>query len=179
MGQNSILLQWLIERKVPVHTMGMSNSIAEVKRDIRRMGRVLGADVRADHIIKRMDTLFAQVKFHKAGLRVAIYYPRGFTDGQGTLIHDVVTRLGGVNVAAEQGIGEAGYLSVEELVALHPEVIVIPLYEYDVASQAEQVLYHPAFAKINAAIVPIPGQYLTCPHLGLEAVINALSVAVN
>lgn len=112
-------------------------------------------------------------------MRVAVYYPRGFTDGRATLLNDLIERMGGVNIGARQGSRGMDYLSLEELVELKPDVLIIPLYDYDVSSQAEKLSRHPALKQMNAFIVPIPGQYLTCPHLGIEAVANTITVMVE
>lgn len=178
-GQNPQLQQWLDEKQIASLALGAANTIAEVQGQVDAVAAALGEPQYAANLRKRQNILLKQTRLPKADMRVAVYYPRGFTDGSGTLIHDLIDRMGGKNIAAEQGVKSMGYLSLEMLVALEPDLLIIPLYDYDVASQAEELSKHPALKELKAQVVPLPGQYLTCPHLGLEAVVNAIAAATH
>lgn len=178
-GQNTRLQQWLEEKSIPVHSLGIPDSIAALQADTLALAQVLGLPEFARTLNARQNTTLERTRLPQAGMKVAVYYPRGFSDGRNTLLHDIITRMGGVNIASEQGREGMTYLSLEELVALKPEVLIIPLYDYDVTSQAEALAQHPALRGMDAHIVPLPGQYLTCPHLGLEAIVNTIAVSVR
>lgn len=178
-GQNTTLQRWLEERNIPVVALGAANSIRDVQEQVATVANKLGRDEYALNLRARQNIVIGQSKLPRPNMRVAVYYPRGFTDGQGTLIHDLITRMGGRNIAARQGEKGMDYLSLEKLVELQPEVLIIPLYDYDVVSQAEKLGEHPALKGIKAHVVPLPGQYLTCPHLGLEGVANTIASTVR
>lgn len=178
-GQNSRLQRWLADNGVPVVTIGMPDSIAALQQDTARVAEALGGRSFADTLRARQDATLRQTQLPRKGMSVAVYYPRGFSDGHNTLLHDIITRMGGRNVASEQGRQGMTYLSLEEMIALNPEVLLVPLYDYDVVSQAEELARHPALGGLRARIVPLPGQYLTCPHLGLEALVNAIAAGVR
>lgn len=178
-GQNATLQRWLEEKHIPVIALGEADSIREVQEQVATVAKALGRDEYALNLRARQNIVIGQSKLPRPNMRVAVYYPRGFTDGQGTLIHDLITRMGGRNIAARQGQKGMDYLSLEKLVELQPEVLIIPLYDYDVVSQAEKLAQHPALKGIKAYIVPLPGQYLTCPHLGLEGVANTIAAMVR
>lgn len=178
-GQNSQLQHWLEQKQVPVLTLGMPDSIRAVQADIDKVANALGASEIARALRARQNITIGQSKLPRAGMTVAVYYPRGFSDGGGTLLHDLITRMGGRNVASKQGHKGMEYLSLEEMVALNPEVLIVPLYDYDVVSQAEALAQHPALKGMDSYVVPLPGQYLTCPHLGLEAVANTINAMVR
>lgn len=178
-GQNPQLQRWLDEKGIAHVALGQASSIEQVQTQVAELAKALGLDEYALNLRARQNVVIGQSKLPQAGMRVAVYYPRGFTDGSGTLIHDLITRMGGTNVAAKQGSRGMAYLSLEELVAQAPDVLIIPLYDYDVVSQAEQLSQHPALKGLKAHVVPLPGQYLTCPHLGLEAVTNTIAGMVR
>jgi iron complex transport system substrate-binding protein len=178
-GQNPQLQRWLTSKGIPFTTLKQASSIEEVQNQVAELAKVLGMDDYALNLRARQNIVIGQARLPQPNMRVAVYYPRGFTDGRGTLIHDLITRLGGRNIAAKQGQQGSAYLSLEQLVAQAPDVLIIPLYDYDIVSQAEKLSQHPALKGIKAHVVPLPGQYLTCPHLGLEAVANTISGMVR
>lgn len=178
-AQNSQLKAWLEKKNIPVVTLGHPDSIAGLQADIDRIGAALGAEQFARNTRSRQNISIGQLRLPRKGMSVAVYYPRGFSDGGGTLLHDLITRMGGKNVAAKQGSTGMEYLSLEEMVALNPDVLIVPLYDYDVVSQAETLAQHPALESMTSHIVPLPGQYLTCPHLGLEAIANTIAAVVR
>lgn len=178
-GQNPQLQRWIDAKGIASVALGAADTLEEVQRQVAEVAAALGEEQYAANLRKRQNTLLRQSRLPHAGMRVAVYYPRGFTDGRGTLIHDLITRMGGKNIAAEQGVKGMGYLPLEMLVALEPDVIIIPLYDYDVASQADELSQHPALKGMKAQVVPLPGQYLTCPHLGLEAVVNTIAATLR
>lgn len=178
-GQNAPLQHWLEERQVPVLTLGSPNSVRAVQAEIDKVAAALDVPEIARSLRARQNVTLGQTKLPRPGMSVAVYYPRGFSDGGGTLLHDLITRMGGRNVASKQGREGAAYLSLEEMVALNPDVLIVPLYDYDVVSQAEALAQHPALKNLDSHVVPLPGQYLTCPHLALEAVVNTVAAMVR
>jgi iron complex transport system substrate-binding protein len=178
-GQNPRLQEWLGGNGIPFLALGAVSDIDDMQAQVAEVARALDNDEYALNLRARQNIIIGQSKLPRPDMRVAVYYPRGFTDGRGTLLNDLIGRMGGINVAEEQGSRGMSYLALEELVMLQPDVLIIPLYDYDVASQAEKLSRHPALKNINAYVVPIPGQYLTCPHLGLEAVANTITVMVE
>lgn len=178
-GQNPQLQRWLEAKQISFITFKQARSIQEVQNQVADLAKALEMNEYALNLRARQNVVIGQSRLPQPNMRVAVYYPRGFTDGQGTLIHDLITRMGGRNIAAKQGQKGMAYLSLEKLVELAPDVLIIPLYDYDVVSQAENLSQHPALKGIKAHVVPLPGQYLTCPHLGLEAVANTISAMVR
>ena len=54
------------------------------------------------------------------------YEPPGYTRGTGALIDEMIDRAGGSNVAREMGLKGVAEIGFENVLALRPEVIVIP-----------------------------------------------------
>src|SRR3546814_19390119 len=58
--------------------------------------------------------------------RVAAYYQRrGYMTGTGTLIDELMTRLGLVNLAGQLGKPPLSQLSLEEMVAAEPDFLIV------------------------------------------------------
>ena len=96
---------------------------------IRGIGTALGAESQADRVVagmeQRIDAVVKRVK--KSSLRPRVFFQVDagtiVTAGSKTFIHELITLAGGVNL----GAGPVAYprLSWEQVLALHPEVVVI------------------------------------------------------
>lgn len=80
--------------------------------------------------------------------RAVLYYPNGYTAGQGTLGDSMLRHAGLRNIAAELGISGGGTLALETLVLAAPEVIITSA-RYPGASRAEEILRHPALMELR------------------------------
>lgn len=175
-GQNPQLRRWLDEKGIPVSTLGMGGALAAVREEIRHMAVELDMPAQADVVIAAQESAFAQARFPREGMRVAVYYLRGFSDGHGTLLDEIIQRLGGVNLAAEQGGKGMQRLALEALVAGKPDIILLPHYGYGENAGGE-LTQHPALAASGAELVYLPGSYFTCPHLAITPLVTALGKA--
>lgn len=177
-GQNPPLQAWLKTRGIAVTTLGMADSIAASQQQLRELSALWGRESDAEAIIAAQDAAIESAKFSRP-LRVAIYYARGFSDAGGTLFDEIIRRLGGVNIGAEEGGQGMRYLSLESLVALKPDLLIVPQYDYGTTTGGEAMTSHPAFAAIGAHRVHLPGSYFTCPHLAITPLVEAISAAAR
>lgn len=175
-GQNMPLQAWLKARNIPVTTLGIANSIADAQQQLREISAVWGREADAEAIIAAQENALKSAKFFRP-LRVAVYYARGFSDAGGTLFDEIIRRLGGVNIGAEDGGQGMRYLSLESLVALKPDLLLIPQYDYGTVTGGESMTSHPAFAAIGARRVYVSGTYFTCPHLAITPLVEAIGAA--
>lgn len=175
-GQNPQLRRWLEEQKIPLVTLGMADSLPAVQSEMRLFAARLGVPDRAEEAIAAQEKALGDARFVKPHLRVAVYYLRGFSDGSGTLLDEVIQRLGGINLAAEAGGRGMQRLSLEELVAGRPDLILLPRYGYGEEAGGD-LARHPALAASGAKLVFLPGAYFACPHLAVEPLVRALGEA--
>lgn len=176
-GQNTYLRRWLAETDIPVMTLGTANALAAVQEDMYRFAQALGAGEQAEQVMAEQEQALTESRF-PAELRVAVYYLRGFSDGQGTLLDELITRLGGVNIAAENGKDGMQHISLEALLAAQPDIILIPRYGYG-GQEAGDVTQHPALLASGARLVYLPGAYFTCPHLAVAPLVRAMGQVVK
>jgi cobalamin transport system substrate-binding protein len=114
---------------IPLIRFAGWDSFAGVVADIRLTGAAVGAEARGEELARDIERRLAAVEERVRGRarpRVLYYEPPGYTRGAGALIDEMIERAGGFNVAREmalQGVAEIGF---ESVLALRPEVIVIP-----------------------------------------------------
>jgi iron complex transport system substrate-binding protein len=119
----------LVGTGTAVVRFGEHRSFGDVSRNVRTAAAAVGAESEAEVLLQRMrarlDGVAARVR-GRSKPRVLYYSPIGYTSGLGTLIDDKIARAGGRNVVSEAGLSGPRHLSVDLLVALDPEVIVVP-----------------------------------------------------
>jgi len=112
-----------------VYYVNESTSLADVYRKTLVMGHLVGA---CDGAQRRADAMRSEVE--SIGETVAGQEPPkvlyalggGFTAGNGTFIHELITAAGGENIAATAGISGYATISQEVIVQQNPDWIVIP-----------------------------------------------------
>jgi iron complex transport system substrate-binding protein len=84
---------------------------------IRTIATAVGHPDRGEALIRRMDRELAAIPKAPHGAVAAYYQRRGFLSGSGTLIDDLMTRVGLVNLAGKLGKPVLSQMSLEELIA--------------------------------------------------------------
>jgi iron complex transport system substrate-binding protein len=124
---------------IPVVRFGNFRSYEDVIANVRVAGAALGAEARAEALIHQMNDRLGHIADRirdRKPPRVLYYSPVGYTSGGATLVDEKIGRAGGLNVVSAEGILGPKHLSVELLVSLGPEVIVVPRWtpEHDPAA---------------------------------------------
>ena len=120
-----------------------ANTFGEYRRNLRRMAATLGVAARAEAIIERIESN-RRPQGGVAPIRALLYQPNGFTPGTATLMSDIMTRAGYVNVAGELGFEFGGFIALESVLTLAPEAVIFSAREALQPSLAEAQLSHPA-----------------------------------
>jgi iron complex transport system substrate-binding protein len=124
-------LRLVLGAGLPVVRWSRFNSFADVMGQIQLLGAVVGEESRADTLAGDIAALLADLDRRLAGtarVRVLYYDPPTYTMGRGTLVAEILARAGGANVAEELGMVGPGEIGLETVLALEPEVIVMPHY---------------------------------------------------
>ena len=130
---------------IPLVRFTSWDSFAGVLADIRLSGAVLGVEARAEALARSVEDRLRAVEARVRGRprpRVVYYEQPGYTRGAGALIDEMIERAGGRNVARELGLRGVAELGFESLLALRPEVVVIP--GFVPGSAVPQALAHSA-----------------------------------
>ncbi|MHA6722524.1 ABC transporter substrate-binding protein [Sphingomonas sp. RS2018] len=126
-----------------------------ITEQLRAVGQAVGHPERAAALVARMDARLAVLPRNPGRGRVAAYYQRrGYMTGTGTLVDDLMRRVGLVNLAGKLGKPMLSQLSVEEMVAARPDVLVMERGTATVTDQGSEMLHHPALRGIPVLWIP-------------------------
>ncbi|MGB9697965.1 MAG: ABC transporter substrate-binding protein [Thermodesulfobacteriota bacterium] len=127
-GELRSLITRLAELKIPVYIANPGN-VAEIIDSIRRIGELTSAAPKGLEIAAEMGKKVKQIQEKVRGfpqprvLHVLNFDPL-LSAGNGTFINDLIRLAGGRNLA-ETAVGKYPRLSIEEVLALDPEVILL------------------------------------------------------
>lgn len=125
-------------------------ALAEIPGQIRTIGAALGREAEAEALVAEFQAGLAALATDLPPRRAALYYPNGYTVGEGTLADDLLRHAGFDNIGARAGLTGGGTLPLERLVMAAPEMIVTST-RYPGASRSEDILDHPALVDLRAA----------------------------
>ena len=116
----------------------------QIAEGIATVGFVTGDDIAADLEVRNLRERVARAKSRRpqgAGApRVLPYSTHGSTLGRGSLFDHILTELGAINVASEQGIGPYADISSEQVAAWDPDWIVAAAGYGDAEQVRDQLL---------------------------------------
>lgn len=124
--------------------------LSDIPERLAEVGALLQREEAAENLIAQFETDLAAIGALPPGPRAAVYGANGYTVGTGGLTHEILTRAGFRNIAAEIAPNARGEIALELLVMAAPELILRG-QTYRGASQAEEILHHPALEALVAA----------------------------
>jgi iron complex transport system substrate-binding protein len=120
-------------------------SIAETRAQILRAGNLAGHPERARTHVEALDSALARIRSGAAaGLRILPLARRGWVSGEHSLISELVGLFGAKNAAAEFGLGAGGFMSLEAVIKLRPDALLLSEPEQRAEDQGSAMLMHPA-----------------------------------
>lgn len=131
-----------------------ANDLADIYAAIRETAVAVGHPARGDAMIARMSRELAALPRLGRGKVAAYYQRRGYLTGAGTLIDDLMRRLGLVNLASRLGKSALSQVSIEEMVAARPDYIIVESATDDVTDLGTEMLHHPALRGIPRISMP-------------------------
>lgn len=151
---NSFTLDLLRRLGYPVVTIPPATSLEGIAVNLRTIGAAIGQPHRAEAQVAAM---FAQIDgIHASrpadGPRVLIVRPGGYTLERDSLGAHLLARTRLVNAAEDVGIDRWGSLSLESLLRVRPDVIVIARYRETDRALANTFLDHPALALVRQTL---------------------------
>ena len=157
-----------------------ANSFADIRTNVRRMGRLLGETEKAEDLIAKLDARLQRIaarRRQRAAL-AALFYANSYTSGKDTLASEVVELAGFENLASRLGLTGIGELPLEILVMEQPDLVVTGL-SYRAPALAQEVFSHPALSyleKTSGKTAVAENLWICGTPLTVEAV-EALAVA--
>ena len=145
---------------IRVETLPPANSLSEISAGIALMGALLGREAEARALNESFTADLAAITPPARRLG-ASYDANGYSVGRETLSGDVMRKAGLELVPDRLGLHYGGPLALEALVMAAPGVVVTGT-RYDNPSRAEEILDHPALARLGASRIAIPDRDWIC-----------------
>ncbi len=115
----------LMDMGIRVETVGIASSIADSRTQIRELAHASGNVVRGRALIARIDDAVARnTRRGEKPARVVLWQAAGIVPGENTLIGEIMAIGGFTSHSAAMGLGQADYLSLEQMLANPPDVLV-------------------------------------------------------
>ncbi|OJV27377.1 MAG: iron ABC transporter [Sphingomonas sp. 67-36] len=138
----------------------IADTLAGVYASIRQTAAAVGHPERGEALIARMERDLARIGRPGRGKVAAYYQRRGFMTGTGTLIDELMRRVGLVNLATKLHKPVLAQVSLEEMVAARPDFLIVESATDRVTDQGTEMLHHPALAGI--ARISVPEAWTVC-----------------
>ena len=158
--------QLLKDKGVRVVEFDAARSLDDVKQSIRLMGDVTQHPDRALAEISRLDAAIAhahQVAARKP-YRVLAVSRHGWVSGRDSLTSSLLANAGLSNAAGDLGIKSGGFASLETIVSLKPDFILVSEDSGVAADEGSAFLLHPALERLYPASkrIVIPERLTVC-----------------
>ncbi len=129
-----------------------ADDVAGIERSIAVIAAAVGHPERGAAMIAAMRRQLAAIGPPPGRGRVAAYYQRqNYLTGTGTLVDDMMRRVGLVNLAARLGRPALSKVSLEEMALARPDFLVMDSGTRAVADRGTAALHHPI---LDEAVAP-------------------------
>jgi iron complex transport system substrate-binding protein len=168
--------QTLERLSVKVLLFGVPETVDASVAQVREIGAALGQTARAEALIAEI-LVAAKPVASPRGERALMTYPDGFAAGAGTLVDELMTKAGLLNAAPGYGLGRWGALSLEQMLASPPDVLLVEPDSIGKATDGARLLGHPALkrAELRVRTAGVASSMLYCGG----PVIPALAARLN
>ncbi len=164
----------------PLREFGVPRDLAGVKAQIAEMAALLGEPERGQALIEEIDTRLARLaqRIGDARPKALVLRPNGFTVGRGSLVDEILTRAGFVNLAADLGIDNYGQIALETVALGGADILILNTTEGGPPSLAHEILNHPLIGRLGdrLRLVALPSKLWTCAG---PAVIDAIELLID
>jgi iron complex transport system substrate-binding protein len=161
----------LVEFDVP-------RSLDDVKAQIRRMGQIVQHPDRANAEIAKLDVAIARARQAVAQnhVRVLPLSRRGWVSGSESLLSSLLAETGLFNAAGALGVGYGGFASLEQIVELKPDFIVVSDASERAEDDGSAFLLHPALQRFYppSRRIVIPDRLTVCGGVMLADALDVL-----
>ena len=142
-------------------------SIDQAKQNIKLMAELLDQSERGELMINDLDNIGQFDKIPNRP-RTLLLGANNYISGKNSLASNLIEMMGYKNIADEVNITGFGRISMEQVIDLNPQVIVVSKYSDDY-SRAQSVLQHPILQGLSkkVIIIKVPTREWICGDRGL------------
>lgn len=145
---------------VRVERFDVPATVAASMEQVRRVAAVVGEPARGEALIRSIEAVLrdSAPTPGRRPIPALVFMPGGFVSGPGTLMDEMMRRMGLANVAGRYGLTGSGTLSLERLIADPPELLLTGEPWPGSPGWAERTMRHPALdrlaPRLNRAVFP-------------------------
>lgn len=166
---------------VRVERFDVPSTVAASLDQVRRVAAVVGEPARGEVLVRSIESVLAQ-SAPPSGQRpipALVFMPGGFVSGPGTLMDEMMTRMGLTNVAGRYGLNGSGMVSLERLIAEPPELLLTGQPWPGSPGWAERTMEHPALDRLSPRLrrAVFPERLMFCGGPVLMQTARALAAA--
>lgn len=134
--------------------LSSAESYPQILAQIRLVAEAIGHPARGEALIRDMNAGLARIPRPRRHPVAAYYQRRGYLTGTGTLVDDLMRRVGLRNLAGVLGKSALARVTLEEMVAATPDYLIVETATDRVIDQGTELLHHPALAAIPRLRLP-------------------------
>jgi iron complex transport system substrate-binding protein len=171
--------QLLKEKGLRVVEFDAARSLDEVKKQIRQMGDLVQHPDRATAEIQRMDAAIAHARevVSRKPYRVLALSRRGWVSGGDSLTSSLLATAGLNNAAADLGYKLGGFASLEAIVSLKPDFLLVSDAGEFAEDEGRAFMLHPALERLYPASkrLVVPEKLTVCGGPRLAEALDRLA----
>src|SRR6202795_2478120 len=173
----------LKEKGLHLAEFAVPRNLDEVKAQIREMGEIAGHPDRAAAEIARLDAAIARARRAVAVKRYSVLplSRRGWVSGSDSLVSSLLTETGLFNAAGDLGVSFGGYASLEAIVSLKPDFILVSEAGDRAEDDGRAFLLHPALQRFYPPEkrLVIPERLTVCGGVMLAEALDVLTAELQ
>ena len=175
--------EFIRERGIKLEEFAPVRTLAETRRQITRFGEITGAVAKAavrnaeiDAALSELRTAAAQQK-----LRVLPLARRAWVSGSNSLMSELLSLAGLVNAAGDLGIRTGGRTTLEQIVLLKPDAILVSRDDDGAEDQGKALLLHPAIQQLfpPERRIVVPERLTVCGGPMLAEAMRTLAAQIS
>jgi iron complex transport system substrate-binding protein len=168
----------LKEKGISLAEFAVPRNLDEVKAQIREMGDLVGHPDRATAEVSRLDDAIARARkaVSQHHYKVLPLSQRGWVSGSDSLLSSLLAETGLFNAAGDLGIAFGGYASLEAIVNLQPDFIVVADASERAEDDGHAFLLHPALERLYppSRRIVIPDRLTVCGGMMIADALDRL-----
>jgi iron complex transport system substrate-binding protein len=159
--------------------VSLSENLDDIRKNIQLVADSIGKLARGKAMVRDLDRALRDASAETpAPARGLVILPGGFTPGQNSIAHEILSLAGIRNVTAELGITYWANITLESVLRAQPEMIIIDPQNRKSRALATLFLQHPALQDYLASrtLIEVPSNLWGC---GTPFVADALETIIK
>jgi iron complex transport system substrate-binding protein len=173
----------LKDKGLKVTEFDPARSLDDVKKQLRQMGALVKHPDRAEAEIVKLDTAIAQAHaaVQRKPLRVLAVSRRGWVSGGENLTTSLLSAVGLRNAGGELGLKAGGFASLEAIVTLRPDLLLVTDNTDFAEDEGRAFLLHPALEKFYPASkrLVLPERLTACGGPTMVEALDRLTTEIS